>query len=150
MKIKIVKLFLRLSIGAGFLSAVADRFGFWGKEVSAWGNWKNFLNYTQTLNPLMPSAVIPFIGWTSTVLEILFGLCLIAGFKTSLAAKLSGWLLLIFAIAMTFARGIKAPLDYSVFVASAGAFALSLIKEKFLEVDFFKKKNIDTRSNLSN
>jgi uncharacterized membrane protein YphA (DoxX/SURF4 family) len=140
MKIKIIKLFLRVSIGAGFLSAVADRFGFWSKDVSAWGNWKNFLHYTQTLNPLMPTAIIPFIGWTSTVLEILLGLCLIVGFKTSLAAKLSGWLLLIFAIAMAFARGIKAPLDYSVFAASAAAFALSLIKEKFLEVDFSRRK----------
>jgi uncharacterized membrane protein YphA (DoxX/SURF4 family) len=140
MKIKIIKLFLRVSIGAGFLSAVADRFGFWSKDVSAWGNWKNFLHYTQTLNALMPTAIIPFIGWTSTVLEILLGLCLIVGFKTSLAAKLSGWLLLIFAIAMAFARGIKAPLDYSVFAASAAAFALSLIKEKFLEVDFSRRK----------
>jgi uncharacterized membrane protein YphA (DoxX/SURF4 family) len=84
--------------------------------------------------------VIPIIGWVSTVLEIVFGFCLIIGFKTSLMAKLSGWLLLIFALAMTFTRGIKAPLDYSVFAASAGAFGLSLIKEKFWEIDILLKK----------
>ena len=141
MKVKIIKLFLRISIAAGFLSAVADRFGYWSKDVSAWGNWKSFLNYTQTLNPLVPSSIIPFIAWTSTFLEIAFGVCLITGFKTSLIARLSGWLLLIFAIAMTFARGIKAPLDYSVFSASAAAFALSFIKEKFLEIDSFLTAN---------
>lgn len=135
MRSKIIKLFLRLSIGIGFLSAVADRFGFWSKEVSAWGNWKNFLAYTQSLNPLIPQSFIPFIGWASTLLEIVFGLGLIIGFKTSLLAKLSGWLLLIFALSMAFTRGIKAPLDYSVFAASAGAFGLSLLKEKFLEID---------------
>ena len=130
-EVKIIKLFLRLSIGIGFLSAVADRFGFWSKEVSAWGNWENFLAYTQSLNPWVPQAFIPFIGWLSTLLEIVFGLSLIVGFKTSLLAKLSGWLLLIFALSMAFTRGIKAPLDYSVFTASAAAFGLSLLKEKF-------------------
>ena len=134
-EVKMIKLFLRLSIGIGFLSAVADRFGFWSKEVSAWGNWNNFLAYTQSLNPLIPQSFIPFIGWASTILEIGFGVGLIIGFKTSLVAKLSGWLLLIFALAMAFTRGIKAPLDYSVFAASAGAFGLSLLKEKFLEID---------------
>lgn len=140
-EVKIIKLFLRLSIGIGFLSAVADRFGFWSKEVSAWGNWENFLAYTQSLNPWVPQAFIPFIGWLSTLLEIVFGLSLIVGFKTSLLAKLSGWLLLIFALSMAFTRGIKAPLDYSVFTASAAAFGLSLLKEKFLEIDTLLKNN---------
>ena len=36
---------------------------------------------------------------------------------------------------MTFSTGIKGVLDYSVFTASAGAFALSIIKEKYLELD---------------
>jgi len=141
MKVKLIKLFLRLSIGAGFLSAVADRFGFWSKEVSAWGNWGNFLAYTQSLNPVIPQSFIPFIGWASTLLEIVFGVCLIIGLKTSFTAKLSGWLLLLFALAMTFTRGIKAPLDYSVYAASAAAFGLSLIKEKFLEIDSLLKKS---------
>ncbi len=138
---KAIKLFLRLAIGAGFLSAVADRFGFWSKEVSAWGNWDNFITYTQSLNPLIPLSFIPAIGWASTLLEIIFGVCLLIGFKTSLVAKLSGWLLLIFALAMTFTRGIKAPLDYSVYAASAAAFSLSLLKQKFLEIDIFIKGN---------
>ena len=134
MKVKIIKLFLRLSIGVGFLSAVADRFGLWSKEVSAWGNWDNFLKYTQKINSLVPTSLIPFLAWASTLFEIVLGVFLIIGFKTSVTAKLSGWLLLIFALAMTFSVGIKSPLDASVFVASAAAFGLSLIKEKFLEI----------------
>lgn len=141
MKVKLIKVFLRISIGVGFLSAVADRFGLWSKEVSVWGNWDSFLRYTQKLNPLIPPSLIPFIGWASTLLEILLGFCLIIGFKTSFTAKLSGWLLLIFALAMTFSVGIKAPLDASVFAASAGAFGLSLIKETFLEIDSLMKKS---------
>ena len=50
---KIIKIFLRLGIGVGFLSAVADRFGLWPAEVSAWGNWENFLAYTQLINPII-------------------------------------------------------------------------------------------------
>jgi hypothetical protein len=42
---------------------------------------------------------------------------------------------------MTFTRGIKAPLDYSVFAASAGAFGLSLIEKNFWEIDTLLKKN---------
>jgi len=35
---------------------------------------------------------------------------------------------------MTFSTGIKSAFDYSVFTASAAAFALSLLKTKFLEL----------------
>lgn len=75
------------------------------------------------------------IGILATSAEILFALCLLLGFKTELVAKLSGFLLLLFALSMTFSTGIKGAFDYSVFSASAGAFALSLMKEKYLEVD---------------
>lgn len=89
---------------------------------------------------MIPASLIPLIGWVSTILELALGVCLIIGFKTSLTARLSGWLLLFFALAMTLTLGIKKPLDFSVFAASAAAFALSLLKEKFLEVDSLLKK----------
>jgi thiosulfate dehydrogenase [quinone] large subunit len=44
-----IKLFLRSAISIGFLSAIADRFGFWNIEVSAWGDWNSFLDYTQLI-----------------------------------------------------------------------------------------------------
>jgi len=135
LKTKWIKLFLRLSLAVGFLSAVADRFGFWPAEVSAWGNWASFLDYTQSINPWIPENFIPALGILATAAELIFGICLLIGFRTSLFAKLSGWLLLIFALSMAFSLGIKAPFDYSVFAAAAAAFALSTIKEKFWEID---------------
>jgi thiosulfate dehydrogenase (quinone) large subunit len=124
---KMVEWFLRIALSAGFLSAVADRFGLWSKDVSAWGNWENFIKYTQTLTPYIPAAIIPLLGYIATALEILFGVLLLTNFKTNLVSKASGVLLLLFALSMTFSNSIKVPLDYSVFTASASAFALSLI-----------------------
>ena len=143
MENKLVKLFLRLAIAIGFLSAVADRFGMWDKEISVWGNWDNFLAYTEMINPWFPSSWIPILAGIATAAEIIFALFLIVGFKTQLFAKLSGMLLLLFALSMTFSTGIKGAFDYSVFAASAGAFALNTMKEKYFELDclFAKTKS---------
>jgi thiosulfate dehydrogenase [quinone] large subunit len=137
-----IKLFLRFAIAIGFLSAVADRFGLWNKEVSVWGNWNNFLEYTQIINPWIPSSMISSIGIIATAAEIVFAVCLIIGFKTELFSKLSGFLILLFALSMTFSTGVKGVFDFSVLTASAGSFALSLIKEKKWELDvlFLKTK----------
>ena len=132
---KFLKLYLRLGIGIGFLSAVADRFGLWPKNISAWGSWENFLVSTRNVIPWLPENLVPVFGFTATAAEIIFGMCLLLGFKTRLFAQLSGLLLLVFALAMAFSSGIKAPLDYSVFAASGAAFALGTIKPKFLEID---------------
>lgn len=130
-----IKLFLRTAISLSFLSAVADRFGLWGEKYSVWGNWKNFVDYTRIINPWLPDSTVETVGVLATGAEILFAFCLIIGYRTELFAKLSGLLLLIFGLSMTFSTGIKGAFDYSVFSASAGAFALGLMKNKFLEID---------------
>ena len=140
MNAKIIKLFLRFGIGFGFLSAIADRFGLWPAEISAWGNWDSFLSYTKLINPFIPQMLIPTMGVIATAAELIFGICLIVGFRTELMAKLSGYLLLIFALAITFSSGVKGALDYSVFAASAAAFALSIMKDKYLELDLLIDK----------
>ena len=131
---KAIKLFLRLAISFGFLSAVGDRFGLWPEEISTWGNWDNFLQYTAIINPWFPNSMISALAIIATAAEIVFAICLLIGFKTQLFAKLSGILLLIFALSMAFSVGIKPVFDYSVFIAAAGAFALGTMKERFLEV----------------
>ena len=136
---KTVKLFLRFAIAGGFLSAVADRFGLWSYHV-AWGNWESFVEYTQMINPWLSDTLAQIAAITSTVIEVVFAICLIIGFKTEMVAKLSGILLLLFALSMTFSTGIKTAFDASVFAASGAAFALSLIKEKFLELDSIVSK----------
>ncbi len=138
---KIIKVFLRLALAFGFLSAVADRFGLWGKDLSTWGNWDSFLQYTALINPWFPNSMISIIAFIATALEVIFAICLIIGLKTEGVAKWSGMLLLVFALSMTFSTGIKGAFDYSVFSAAAGAFALSLMKEKYLELDNLINKN---------
>ena len=123
-------LYLRLALGIGFVSAVADRFGFWGPPgtaLVAWGNFHNFLHYTAVLNPWLPTSWIPSAGWVATICEEAFGTTLILGLRTKLVALASGVLTLIFALAMVFALGAKAPLNYSVFVFSAASFLLARV-----------------------
>lgn len=131
---KTVKLFLRLAIAGGFLSAVADRFGIWNYDV-VWGDWDNFLNYTQTLLPWLSAPWVKIAAIMATAAEIIFAIFLLIGWKTELFAKLSGTLLLLFALAMSFSTGTKTAFDASVFAASAGAFALGAMRGKFWELD---------------
>ena len=84
--------------------------------------------------------MIPFVGSVASIAEVIFALALIIGFKTELSAKLSGYLMLLFALAIAFSSGIKGAFDYSVFAASAGAFALSLMKDKYFEIDSILNK----------
>tara|TARA_R110002096_G_scaffold204178_2_gene389669 strand:+ start:1056 stop:1481 length:426 start_codon:yes stop_codon:yes gene_type:complete len=141
MNIKWIKLFLRLALSLSFFSAVADRFGMWPTEISTWGSWEAFIAYTQLLNPWVPISLIPALGGLATAMEVIFAIALLLGFKTELFAKLSGLLLLIFALSMVFSTGFKGAFDYSVFSASAAAFALSIINTKFLELDSLLKKS---------
>jgi thiosulfate dehydrogenase [quinone] large subunit len=122
--------FLRLALGVGFLSAVADRFGLWGPSGAknvAWGDFAHFTQYSGQLNPWAPAALVPTLAWISTAAELVLGVALILGLFTRWAALLSGILLLLFAGGMTIGTGIKAPLDASVFSAAAGAFALAVL-----------------------
>ncbi len=51
---KLIKLFLRFAISIGFLSAVADRFGLWSKEVSVLGKLEQFFGIYSTDKSLDP------------------------------------------------------------------------------------------------
>jgi uncharacterized membrane protein YphA (DoxX/SURF4 family) len=119
---------LRVALAAGFLSAVADRFGLWGMPGTpgvAWGDWSHFLIYTGRLNWFLPSSLIPMVGAVATLAETALALLLLIGAWPRCTALASGVLLLLFALAMTFALGIKAPLGYSVYVAATAAFYLA-------------------------
>jgi len=137
---KLPQLFLRLAISVTMLSAIADRFGFWG-DNSAWGNWENFERYTRQLTFFLPETLSTFSAYTATFLEILFPLMLILGFKTKIAAYGTGFLLLVFALSMSIALGVKATLDYSVWVGSSAAFLLATQKEFYFSIDTLTKKS---------
>jgi uncharacterized membrane protein YphA (DoxX/SURF4 family) len=130
--------FLRLALGSAFLSAVADRFGLWGhagEAHAAWGDFSHFIAYTERLTSIVPIALGPMMAWTATIAETVLALALLIGVLTRVAAFLSGVLLFVFGMAMAFALGVKAPLDFSVFSASAGAFLLASCERYKFSVD---------------
>jgi len=141
--------FLRLALGISFLSAVADRFGLWGvygQPNVAWGNYARFVAYTAKLNWFLPAATIPVLAIISTAAETLFGLLLVLGWKTRPTALLSGVLLSTFALTMTMASGVKAPLDSSVFSAAGGALLLATCADFPFSVDEFLRQNKQAES----
>lgn len=141
--------FLRLALGISFLSAVADRFGLWGvygKHNVAWGDYARFVAYTAKLNWLLPAAMIPALANISTAAETLFGLLLVLGWKTRITALFSGALLTTFALAMTVALGVKAPLDLSVFSAAGGALLLATSPNYPFSLDEFVLRNKQAKS----
>ncbi len=139
----LTKPFLRLAIAAGFLSAVADRFGCWPAAKSAWGAWQPFLDYVAQINWWAPAALVPTLGVVATAAEIIFAVLLLLGFKTRITAILSGLLLLSFAITMgsTPAVGIKSVFDYSVLSAAAASFALAALPPGPWELDSLFSRN---------
>ena len=61
--------FLRLALGAAFLSGVADRFGLWGPAGTAnvaWGDFQRFTAYTARVNPWAPAPTVPALAWAAT------------------------------------------------------------------------------------
>jgi uncharacterized membrane protein YphA (DoxX/SURF4 family) len=139
-------LLLRIGLGVGFLSAVADRFGLWGpfgQPNVEWGNFTRFLEYTRTLNWYLPAGMIPTMGVVATGSEILFGVLLVVGWHTRTAALLSGLLLLTFGTAMTLALGIKAPLNFAVLTGIGGALLLANCENiQFSVDDLVSRQNI--------
>ena len=136
-------IYLRAALAAGFLSAVADRFGLWGPRGSphvAWGDFPHFLSYTGLINPWAPAPLVPVLGWSATAAEVAFAVALLLGYRTRLAALGSGVLLLLFGLGMTMGTGIKTALDASVFAASAAGFALALSSAYPWSLDALKVK----------
>lgn len=130
---ELISLYARLALAAGFLSAVADRFGLWGHAGAprvAWGNWNNFVAYTAVLNFFLPRWMAPILAVTGTIAEISLGILLALGIWKRQVAALSACLLGLFALEMSLALGVKAPLDFSVFAASGAAALLFVCADK--------------------
>jgi putative oxidoreductase len=140
------QLYIRLSLGIGFLSAVADRIGWLGPKGQHnvdWGSWDNFVTYTQVLMPFMSRGAASFMGLLATIAELVFGIQFLAGYKTRIAALGAFLLLLTFALCMAVFMGLKAPFNYSVFPASAA----SLILATFATYDWSLDNYLAKKSN---
>src|SRR5262245_50345133 len=139
--------FMRLALGSTLLAAMTDRYGLWGPPGTrnvAWGNFDTFLAYAAQLNPYLPAAWIPTVGWGVTLAEAACGLALIVGFQTRKVAVGSGLLLLAFALGMTMGFGVKAPFNYSVFSAAAGAFLLATSIHDPVSLDMWRDRHTRT------
>jgi putative oxidoreductase len=78
----------------------------------------------------MPASTIPFLAWAATVAELVLGILLVVGIWPRWTALASALLLVLFGVAMAISFGLKSPLDYSVFSASAGAILLALYQRR--------------------
>lgn len=121
--------YTRIALGAAFLSGIASRFGLWGEGVG-YGSFANFVRYTGEVNSFMPASTIPTLAWAATVAELALGVALILGVGLRWAALGSALLLFLFGTAMAISFGLKEPLDYSVFSASAAALLLALTSQE--------------------
>src|SRR5437762_1219191 len=123
--VRVAAIYARLALGVAFLSGIADRFGLYGKNVG-YGNFANFVRYTAEVNSFMPAFTIPFLAWSATAAEFVLGITLLLGVWPRWVALGSALLLALFGVAMAISFGIRSPLDYSVFSASATAVLLAL------------------------
>ncbi len=120
------RIYARIALGAAFLSAIAGRFGLWDHKIDLKYFFVDFFKYTAEVNSFLPASVIPAIAWAATVAETSLGVLLIAGVWKRWIFLVSAVLLALFGTAMAISFGLKSPLDYSVFSASAAATLLAL------------------------
>ena len=123
-------IYLRAALGIGYIWLVADRLGWlgaYGQPHVSWGDWAHFMILSRDTMSFLPDALVTPLAVLATIGEGIFGLMLLLGLFTRWAAIGSGSLTLAFALSMTLARGIDAPIGYSVFTVSAASFLLATL-----------------------
>ena len=114
---------VQIALTAGFLSAVADRFGLWGPAGTPGMTrsvFASFLTYTGTLVWFMPASLASAAGRVATAAEVILAVGLLVGSQRRWA-RANGLLLTNFTQRMAFARGPEPALSYSVGSAAAAA-----------------------------
>jgi len=135
--------FLRIALATAFFSAVMDRFGLWGPPGTvnvSWGNWENFLAYSNSINFYASPTLGLMLAVIATALELVFGTLLLIGFKTKVTAIGTGILLSLFGIPMVVAFGIQPTFTYSVWIGASGAFLLASVPTYKWSIDNLLKK----------
>ncbi|MEZ2334703.1 hypothetical protein AB6735_03675 [Mucilaginibacter sp. RCC_168] len=142
---KIGQILLRLALGVGFLFPVMDRLGFLGGPGSGatWGDWAHFVDYTNKLIPFATWQIANITSIIATIAELVFGICLIVGYKIKVAGIGAGILTLIFGVCMAIFLGINAPFNYPVFVFTGAALVLSSLDHHEWSLDsILEKKSV--------
>jgi uncharacterized membrane protein YphA (DoxX/SURF4 family) len=124
-------LLTRFGLASAYLSAVADRFGVWGRHGTpnvTWGDFQHFVAQVATLLPWAPKSIVPVLAWIASVLEAALGLGLLIGVRTKTMAIGSAFLLIVFGLSMTFsAGGVHSALASSVFSAAGASLLLAYV-----------------------
>lgn len=123
-----VRFALRVSLASAFLSAVADRFGWWAPlGQGSWGSLDTFADYTHQLVPFASGWSLTFIVWAATAAEVTLAIMLLAGWRPVLVGAATCLVLSVFGTAMAISFGVTSPLGYSVFSAASAAAAYAIL-----------------------
>lgn len=123
-----VRVALRVSLATAFLSAVADRFGWW--EPLGQGNWGSmsaFADYTHQLVPFASGWLLTLVVWAATATETILGVLLLTGRWPRYVGAVGCLVLTVFGVAMAVSFGVESPLSYSVFTAASAAAAYAVL-----------------------
>lgn len=135
---------LRASLAGSYLWEVADRLGILGAHGQphvGWGDWTHFIAYARQTMAFLPPSWVPFFATLATIGEAGFGLMLLVGLFTRVAAVGSFLLALAFAVSMTISFGIESPLGYSVFSVCSASLLLATLPEYKWSIDSIINKN---------
>jgi uncharacterized membrane protein YphA (DoxX/SURF4 family) len=126
--IRMVRIALRLSLGAAFLSAVADRFGLWEPfGQGSWGSMAAFADYAHQLVPFASGWLLAVVVWGATATEATLGVLLLTGWQPKFVGAAASLVLIVFGTAMAVSLGVESPLSYSVFSAASAAAAYAIL-----------------------
>lgn len=126
--IRIVRIAIRLSLATAFLSAVADRFGWWKPlGQGSWGSMDAFADYTHQLVPFASGWLLTVMVCAATATEATLGVLLLIGWRPKLVGLATCLVLIVFGTAMALSLGLASPLSYSVFTAASAAAAYAVL-----------------------
>jgi uncharacterized membrane protein YphA (DoxX/SURF4 family) len=126
--IRVVRIALRSSLAAGFLSAVADRFGWWEPfGQGSWGSMGAFADYAHQLVPFASGWLLVVIVWAAAATEATLGVLLLTGWWPKLVGTPTCLVLIVFGAAMAVSLGMESPLSYGVFSAASAAAAYAIL-----------------------
>jgi hypothetical protein len=126
--IRVVGIALRLSQAAAFLSAVADRFGWWKPfGQGSWGSMGAFAAYTHQLVPFASGWFLTVIVWAATIAEVTLGVLLLTGWRPKLVGATTCLVLIVFGTAMAVSPRMESPLSHSVFTAASAGAAYAIL-----------------------
>jgi hypothetical protein len=117
-----------LLLALDFAGAVADRFGVFGPPGTpgvSWGDWPQFVDYTQILlgGVALPAALVAAVA--ATGVEVVLAIALIAGFQRRWTGKAAAGLLTIYLVAMAWTIGLDEVATYALPILVGGALLVS-------------------------